>query len=226
MPNLNSTNFTRKHVCAWLGERTLEKGEAYIDRVADLEITGPFIEATVRGTQRRPYKTFATIHLTGDLVSHCSCPVGIDCKHVAAVLLAALREREAASDPERVSPGLVAWITDLKQLCMAVEKERGPHPVSRQHLFYVLEWRESDTRIVICKGDRPEQKRLKPWPLTERAVLQPPRFVDKEDIPILRMLIGYTDATRQFDANNDLIGMLLATERLLAAGQDTVLRLG
>ncbi len=55
---------------------------------------GQRLVADVKGTRRRPYRVFAEIksgervHLTG----RCSCPVAVDCKHVAAVLLEAIKK--------------------------------------------------------------------------------------------------------------------------------------
>ena len=50
------------------------------------------ISALVQGTARKPYRT--TVDITAvrggyDYNSECSCPVGIDCKHAAALLMAA-----------------------------------------------------------------------------------------------------------------------------------------
>src|ERR1700687_107356 len=73
----------------------LEKGRPYQRRgaVSDLHADkgGQRLIADVQGTLRRPYHVLVDIkpgqrvHLTG----RCSCPVAVDCKHVAAVLLEA-----------------------------------------------------------------------------------------------------------------------------------------
>ncbi len=99
----------------------LDKGRSYQRRgaVSDLHADngGQRLIADVQGTQRRPYHVFADIkpgqrvHLTG----RCSCPVAVDCKHVAAVLLEALKNppREiAAADP--LGGPVAGWLDQLR----------------------------------------------------------------------------------------------------------------
>ncbi|MHB8911617.1 MAG: SNF2-related protein [Lysobacter sp.] len=50
------------------------------------------ISAQVQGTARKPYRTMVNIIAVGnrfDYVCECTCPVSIDCKHAAALLMAA-----------------------------------------------------------------------------------------------------------------------------------------
>jgi superfamily II DNA or RNA helicase len=226
MDVVNHKNFTREHILKWLGNATLGKGDRYVGRVAELVVDDAFIRATVQETEAWPYQVTIQIKGNGRLFSDCSCPVGGHCKHVAAVLLRALSER----DPERVSPGVLSWITDLKHLSMAVEKNLGARSASRQRLFYVLGWSRNFVDVTVCKGDRPE--RVKPWPLLERSLMQPPRFVDEEDMPILREIFGMQPSMRGRSVRldkaktSDLIKKMLATGRMLAEDQGTTLAIG
>ncbi len=99
----------------------LEKGRPYQRRgaVSDLHADkgGQRLIADVQGTRRRPYHVLVEIkegqrvHLTG----RCSCPVTIDCKHVAAVLLEALKNPPrgiAAADPLGGPVG--GWLDQLR----------------------------------------------------------------------------------------------------------------
>ena len=81
---------------ARLGSDTFARGAAYArDRsVVSVEsrAQGLLLHATVRGSRSRSYSTLVRAHAarTGgphDWTGHCTCPMQVDCKHVAAVLL-------------------------------------------------------------------------------------------------------------------------------------------
>jgi uncharacterized Zn finger protein len=90
--------------------RTLTRAEIYVSegRVSELEFeafdedTG-FVAGRVNGSESEPYLATVTStfgrHLKMD--TQCECPVGIACKHVAALLLAL--ERETREPPRRHS---------------------------------------------------------------------------------------------------------------------------
>ncbi len=183
-----SESFTRAHVEQWLGEHTLKKAEAYVDAVEGLDVKAQRIVGQVQGSAAQPY--LVLIHFLGDkpehgIISGCTCPVRHQCKHAAAVLLHALQERD---DPDRVSPGVLSWITDLRHLSQAVEKKsRGRSATaSKARLFYHFNWHSGEVRVRPMKGLRPDT--AKPWTLTEKALVQPPQFVEDDDLPILRLL--------------------------------------
>jgi len=78
-------------------DRTLARARAYVsegrvERIR-LELEGARIVASVRGGRPRAYDVTVLVARRRDrvaLTGSCSCPVGTDCKHVAAALLAAL----------------------------------------------------------------------------------------------------------------------------------------
>jgi len=49
------------------------------------------LQAKVRGSGFRPYETVVTVRHGGSVTSRCTCPVGVNCKHGAAVVFAAQR---------------------------------------------------------------------------------------------------------------------------------------
>jgi hypothetical protein len=61
----------------------------------------------VRGSRRQPYSlTIEIVDVNGellDIMGECSCPVGFNCKHVAAALLAAMASNSAAGHGPRVT---------------------------------------------------------------------------------------------------------------------------
>ncbi len=107
--------------------REVDKGRPYQRRGAVRELRadkgGQRLIASVQGTRPRPYHVFVDIG-TSDPVSltgRCSCPIGLNCKHAAAVLLEALqnppRIEHAAADP-LVGP-IGGWLQLLRQTAAA-----------------------------------------------------------------------------------------------------------
>ena len=186
-PTLDS--YTEKHLRDWLGQRELDKARAYVEVVQDLEVDPEYVRAVIPGTARKPYLAMAKLvagkNGTQTLVSNCSCPVGSQCKHVAAMLLRAIDERAA---PDRVSPGVLSWVEDLRRASVAVAKKKARPSGVRQQLFYLLKW-SADQRhfgIEIAKGKFPDS--AEEWWNIERALVTPPQFVNEEDLAILRPL--------------------------------------
>ena len=180
---------TEKHLQAWLGQRELDKARSYVEVVQDLEIEPDFVRAVVPGSARKPYLAIAKLvagkHGAQVLVSSCTCPVGSHCKHVAAMLLRAIEER---ATPDRVSPGVLSWVEDLRRASIAVAKKKSRPAGARQQLFYLLKW-SADQRhfgIEIAKGKFPDS--AEEWWSIERALINPPQFVTEEDLGILRGL--------------------------------------
>ena len=72
---------------------------------------------SVRGSAGSCYETVAYFHPAGQAVlefdqGRCSCPVGFDCKHVVALVLAAAQAQLARTGPERTA-GARPRATDL-----------------------------------------------------------------------------------------------------------------
>lgn len=186
-PTLDS--YTEKHLRDWLGQRELDKARSYVEVVQDLEVAPEFIRAVVPGSARKPYLAMAKL-VTGKqgaqtLASTCTCPVGSHCKHVAAMLLRALEER---STPDRVSPGVLSWVEDLRRASIAVAKKKARPSGVRQQLFYMLKWTPDQRHfgIEIAKGKFPDS--AEEWWNVERALVNPPQFVSETDLGILRPL--------------------------------------
>ncbi len=189
MPLISLDACTEKHLQGWLGQRELDKARTYVDHVQDIEIEPDFIRAVVPGSARKPYLAIAKLVAgkqgTQVLVSSCTCPVGGHCKHVAAMLLRAIEER---ATPDRVSPGVLSWVEDLRRASIAVAKKKARPAGARQQLFYMLKW-TADQRhfgIEIAKGKFPDN--AEEWWNIERALINPPQFVSEDDLGILRLL--------------------------------------
>lgn len=189
MSAVTLTTYTEEDVIAWLGEAEVAKGRPYVDLVQELDVEDERVRAIVPGSSRQPYTSIARLvqHKNGSvsLISGCTCSTGVDCKHIAAMLLKAIEERNPV---ERVSPGVLSWVEDLRRASVAVAKKKARPTGARQQLFYILKW-TADHRhfgIEIRKGKYPES--AEEWWKVDRALVTPPQFVNEEDLGILRLI--------------------------------------
>jgi superfamily II DNA or RNA helicase len=114
---------------------SFEKGRSYHREgaVRDLRTDkgGQRLIASVRGTRPRPYHVFVEIDDSDPVVisGRCSCPVGWNCKHAAAVLLEALRNPPSVERAEEnVLDGAVGgW---LHQLRRTVQPPASPEAIA------------------------------------------------------------------------------------------------
>lgn len=188
--------FQAEDIDRWISYRTLGKAQAYKSRVRDLEIGATRITAHVQGSLRVPY--FVAIDFFRDLAGGfrvdmtCTCPVGRNCKHAAAVLLVALARRDQAPT---VNPQVVRWAEALgaavrPRAAKAKGKRAGKSAVG---IHYLIGWSPVTDRFTLdlVKGRAsaagPEPDAV-PWHNVERALVQPPQFVEESDLPILRTL--------------------------------------
>ena len=127
-------------------------------RVRSVRFGGPGrIHGVVSGSRSKPYTVVARYESGsgGKLVpvgGHCSCSVGHNCKHAAAVLLAArflspeARQVDDGSAGESASPDVRGWLDDWPGPAPASPDSRpaGPPEPGRDHLFYVVHRGETD----------------------------------------------------------------------------------
>ena len=119
-----------------LGEATFARGLVYsrkghvmaVERQADGEIT-----AKVRGNAARPYTQAIVVNHEAKgglrrISGECSCPVGYNCKHVAAALLALAAREKIQAAPQNaplrqaprptveatLSPILRTWLAEIR----------------------------------------------------------------------------------------------------------------
>ncbi|MDD2743841.1 MAG: DEAD/DEAH box helicase [Rhodocyclaceae bacterium] len=182
-------DLSKESLAGWFDPRSLAKAQPYVDLVREMELEPMVIRAIVPGTASTPYAVVVRlIESRGGamMVSACTCPVGHHCKHVAAVLLRAAESAEPKAD--RVSPGVLSWVEDLRRASIAVAKKKARPSTTRMQLFYILRW-TSDQRhfgVEIRKGKYPES--AEEWWKVDRALVTPPQFVSEEDLVILRLI--------------------------------------
>jgi uncharacterized Zn finger protein len=93
-----------------VGGAAFQRGQVYAKDGAVSSVawdeTGKILTGRVRGTAPSEYRTKLRLGLKGDgrfrpLENHCSCPVGSDCKHVAATALQSNTEHLLAREESR-----------------------------------------------------------------------------------------------------------------------------
>lgn len=162
--------YTENDILLHVGPRALEAGRIYQKqrRVSDFENHGGGVmTARVQGNERRPYQQDISVTRTAAgrtvIESDCSCPVGENCKHVAAALFEGLARasapfarrdafglpRAAAPQPStqpparpppppapELPPQLAMWLNALEEARLRDEENypKGQH----QRIVYVL----------------------------------------------------------------------------------------
>ncbi len=86
------------------GAHAVDRGAEYArsGRVGPIHAGGDastrVLQAAVSGSRAREYVTVVTLRASGVVTSRCSCPVGGNCKHGAAVVFAMLEQRQPRQD--------------------------------------------------------------------------------------------------------------------------------
>ena len=98
------------------------------------------------------------------------------------------RTKEDVQDKDRINPGVLSWVEELRRVSVAVSKKTGRAAVNRNQLFYRLHWTRDGLGfgVTVHKGRDPDN--AEEWWAIDRALLKPPPFVIDEDLAILRML--------------------------------------
>jgi superfamily II DNA or RNA helicase len=165
---MSSVFFDRERIAEWLGDHTVAKARS-VGAVTNVKWQGATLSADVQGTQPLPYKTRVRFRTDGGspwAQGDCSCPVGRNCKHVAALLLAELeyhdemdhitrvqlddgdaagelppKPRAHMGQPSGVRPELVSWLERFRARAEAADADAHKASAPRtQTLAYRLNW--------------------------------------------------------------------------------------
>jgi len=154
-------NFTFENLARQFDRATFSRGMAYSRQgnVISVRREGDRIEGRVAGSGRNVYRQ--TIHLEAGrhgiaVDGTCSCPMDYNCKHVVAVLLAALEQPGGAPEaPAALLPATAeGWLKQLAQAHALVQPGRVPDQGQGFRLDYVLVpgERGSGLRLHLCKS--------------------------------------------------------------------------
>ncbi|MSQ59128.1 MAG: helicase SNF2 [Betaproteobacteria bacterium] len=244
------TAYTLRDIERNLDSRFVERGsqyarEGHVSALKRGERPGS-LTARVKGNEIQPYEVSVLVvrgRTGANIYGVCSCPMHINCKHVAAALLAhlngsaeparpkaapapAARPRAPAPVRKEMSPALQSWL-DLTARTAAPEvptEQYAPGTIHR--LLYVLKIHEHlgerrlGLRTMIARILKSgEYGSAASWTNVQGALERPPAFVLADDLRVLRQLL--LDAQRSVDgsfflhgANGaDLLARMLATGR-------------
>ena len=203
--------FTEADLRGLAGSKSFERGQGYVDQVADLDIAGAEITATVSGTY--DYDVCLVLDDQG-LRWSCSCPFGEEgffCKHCVAVGLVALepegRGQIAATRARRDS--VDAWLGSLPREDLLAELRElvaGDHDLRRRF----------ELRAAAASGDTLAIRR------TTRELVTPRRggyiAYDEAD--------GYADGVYEIAAAIDGLTRAGAGEQAIQAAREAIGELG
>ncbi len=231
---MSSVSYDQTLITNWLGPHTVAKAHDYIHAVSGLQwkSNSNILSGKVQGTSYRPYKAEIYFHkIKGHLEVECdcSCPVGFDCKHVAAVLMAGLKKMPKAP-PDSMRSELVSWLENFRsQHALTVRQARGPQPL-KHTLAYVLTWLRSRQQyeVQIFKARLSKEGTIQAieqfWNNVETSLTKTPKFITRDDLVILRELwLGHckdisSDTYPLFGADGaDVLQKMVLTGRLFIA---------
>jgi hypothetical protein len=179
------------------------------------------LHASVQGTEPAPYEVTVTIEASGGeplIDGRCTCPVGYNCKHAAAVLIAAYalqpRARQIPDAPASLAAPETAnraparlptadsafthayWIERVR----ALYAPAAPPPVRKQRLAYAIEREPYRGRPVVRpmignvrKDGTLGSMRFSPDDVAT-ILRNRPQYVGDEDEPLLRALALASDS--------------------------------
>ena len=125
------------------GDAFYERGRSYFEKDAVLNLTVKsegtlFVQlnAAVIGSYKTPYKQNIRIvwrpdYSAAEIEGDCTCPVGYNCKHVAAVCLMYQNSKLSLSAAD-AKPDCLDWLNSLHQ------QAPGHHDVSQDFIAYLL----------------------------------------------------------------------------------------
>ncbi|HEY2607261.1 MAG TPA: DEAD/DEAH box helicase [Paraburkholderia sp.] len=178
---MSSVFFDRERIAEWLGDHTVAKARS-VGAITHVEWHGTTLSGDVQGTQALPYRTRVRFRTDGGspwAQSDCTCPVGRNCKHVAALLLAELDYHDemdhithvehddddggsadarpnspksimALDQPSGVRPELVSWLERFRARAEAADAlARNASAARTQTLAYRLNWSDFHKRHEV-----------------------------------------------------------------------------
>jgi hypothetical protein len=202
--------FTEADLRELAGPRSFERGLRYAGRVADLDITGTQVTATVSGTDE--YEVILVPGAAG-LQWGCSCPFGQEgffCKHCVAVGLAVLAPDAAAavSAARARRDSVDAWLESLSRADLAAELRGlldGDHGLRRRF----------ELRAAAASGDTLAIRR------TTRQLIAP-----RSDYPGGDEAGGYAADVYEVAAVIDSLAKAGAGEQAIQAAREAIGELG
>ena len=201
-----TATYTLDDVLRWFDPWTLEKGGNYLFAVRQLRLQNDQLTALVQGSARRPYHVWVDLKAStrtarSKLVAECSCPVGQNCKHLAAVVTQGLQLADEGDQPDApAEPLATPSTTPRAELLQALSRwharsggPAGPAAPAgpSRGLAYDLAVFEHRLSVFIHRTRRGADgvvKREKLLDLVPDMFLTPPGYMGQEDVSVLSQL--------------------------------------
>ncbi|WP_349985002.1 DEAD/DEAH box helicase [Stenotrophomonas sp. WHRI 8082] len=222
--------FNEVDLYRWLDDRTITKAVAYLDRVHDLRTEGDMLRAEVEGTDTRPYRVAIDLRTSlrnplSRLHGRCSCPVGDNCKHVAAVMMRALHGPEEESevglpqDAQLVRAELLTRLSEWhdQHAERTGSQTRKPNPKGIAFVLSVFQFRLGIHAYRVRKTADDTVQREKLLEITPDLFLDPPGYLSQQDVAVLGQLW-----LRQQRKSNQRVAMQPLLDMILASGHGGV----
>ena len=222
--------FNEVDLYRWLDDRTITKAVAYLDRVHDLRTEGVMLRAEVEGTDTRPYRVAIDLRTSlrnplSRLHGRCSCPVGDNCKHVAAVMMRALHGTEEESEvvlPQDAQPVRAELLTRLSEwhdqhAARAGSDIRKPNPKGIAFVLSVFQFRLGIHAYRVRRTGDDTLEREKLLEITPDLIIDPPGYLSQQDVAVLGQLW-----LRQQRKSNRRVAVQPLLDMILASGHGGV----
>jgi superfamily II DNA or RNA helicase len=192
---MSAVPYDHEQITEWLGAQTVAKGQAYLRAVFQLAWRDDSLTAKVQGTQRRPYLVTVDFEFEEEndpfVEGTCSCPVEYNCKHVAAVLLAGLNL--TPPQPPGVRSEVVQWLDGFQSRHRQSSQKVISKTKVTQALGYVIAPAYHGRAEVYLRKIRLGAQGAiasvgEAWRQIPAALTKPMKFIQEEDLPILRRL--------------------------------------
>jgi hypothetical protein len=196
-PTIPAFPYDHAQIVRALDAKTVEKGQRLVDAVSNIFWENDALCGDVQGSQKFPYEVQVFFERVGELLiieGECSCPVGFNCKHVAALLLANLAQVPAPTNSATIRPELVQWLEHFKTRQNDTDTRKTKASKSTQALVYALvpSAYEPRCQVAFFKASLDREGHIRSvgdsWSNVENALLKPPQFITEEDLSILRLL--------------------------------------
>ena len=180
---------------------TLSRAETYLSpaRLLSFEITvideeSVVLEAAFAGNSYSRYQTTVDIDSDWDggwmLETDCSCPVGDQCKHAAALLLRLTSllkapPEAAPATPSRLDPAIQRWLHDLAQ--PHDRPPPAPEKPDNRFLAYCIRWPADNMevprlRLHVGRLLKNGEIRIDTRSQANADPLKPPKYIRTEDL--------------------------------------------
>ena len=217
-------DFTEADVLRWFSDNEVRKSRPYLYAVTRLVTAPDQLGAHVMGTASRPYLVQIQFVLDKkgwlSIAPHCTCPVGWHCKHTAAVLFAYLAQPKQAG---KLNPVLLAWLADFRRSNIETDVVKKPAKKPDVLIYCLVPQVTHGLGIQFLKakvGDNGQLQKHENWNNVERAITNPPSFVNDEDMTILPLLWAMRDKNT-YSGSFSLSGDKgeIALQRMQASGR-------